>query len=82
MTNVTGFIAKKNYPEPVEFKEVVDCETETYVCHCEDVSLDELLETIGDRKYISIDEGKHITRLGMGPCRGKRCIPRLRMKLR
>ena len=82
LTNVTGFIAKKNYPEPVELKEVIDFETETYVCHCEDVSLDELLETIGDRKYISIDEVKHITRLGMGPCRGKRCIPRLRMKLR
>ena len=82
LLKVTGFIAKDNYPEPVEFKPVEDCESKTYVCHCEDVSLDALLKAIGDRKYISIDEIKHITRLGMGACRGKRCIPRLRNKLR
>ena len=53
-----------------------------YVCHCEDIKLDRLLEVIGDRKSISVDELKHITRLGMGPCRGKRCIPRARQVLR
>ncbi|MCE2616705.1 FAD-dependent oxidoreductase [Phocaeicola oris] len=79
---VTGFIAKESYPEPIVFKPVTECDSKTYVCHCEDVSLDALLTAIGDRKYISIDEIKHITRLGMGPCRGKRCIPRLRSKLR
>ena len=82
LLNITGFIVKENYPEEIDFKQEPECESETYVCHCEDVSLDELLSAIGDRKYISVDEGKHITRLGMGPCRGKRCIPRLRMKLR
>ena len=34
------------------------------------------------RKYISVDELKHITRMGMGPCRGKRCIARARQLLR
>lgn len=82
LLNITGFIVKENYPEEIDFKQEPECESETYVCHCEDVSLDELLSAIGDRKYISADEVKHITRLGMGPCRGKRCIPRLRMKLR
>ena len=81
LLNITGFIVKENYPEEIDFKQEPECESETYVCHCEDVSLDELLSAIGDRKYISVDEVKHITRLGMGPCRGKRCIPRLRMKL-
>lgn len=82
LLNITGFIVKENYLEEIDFKQEPECESETYVCHCEDVSLDELLSAIGDRKYISVDEVKHITRLGMGPCRGKRCIPRLRMKLR
>ena len=82
LLNITGFIVKENYPEEIDFKQEPECESETYVCHCEDVSLDELLSAIGDRKYISVNEVKHITRLGMGPCRGKRCIPRLRMKLR
>ena len=82
LLNITGFIVKENYPEEIDFKQEPECESETYVCHCEDVSLDELLSAIGDRNYISVDEVKHITRLGMGPCRGKRCIPRLRMKLR
>jgi glycine/D-amino acid oxidase-like deaminating enzyme/bacterioferritin-associated ferredoxin len=53
----------------------------TYVCHCDDVTLDEVLETIGDRKFISVDEVKHTTRLGMGACRGKRCIKRLKSTL-
>jgi bacterioferritin-associated ferredoxin len=52
-----------------------------YVCHCDDVTLDEILETIGDRKFISVDEVKHTTRLGMGACRGKRCIRRLKQTL-
>lgn len=82
LLKVTGFIVKENYPEPIEFKPVCEVESKTYVCHCEDVPLDKLLEAIGDRKYISVDEVKHITRLGMGACRGKRCIPRLRSKLR
>ena len=72
LLNITGFIVKENYPEEIDFKQEPECESETYVCHCEDVSLDELLSAIGDRKYISVDEVKHITRLGMGPCRGGR----------
>lgn len=77
-----GFIPKHNYPEALECdKNTPPVESEQYICHCDDVSLDEILETIGDRKFISIDEVKHTTRLGMGACRGKRCIKRLKQVL-
>lgn len=54
---------------------------ETYVCHCDDVKLSDVLTVIGDRKFISVEEIKHTTRLGMGACRGKRCIKRLKQTL-
>ena len=77
-----GFILKERYPKPLEFKPVPEVESETYVCHCEDIDLKTILDVIGDRKFISVDELKHITRMGMGPCRGKRCVPRARQILR
>ena len=83
LMNVRGFIIKENYPEAVQFKNNDhEIESETYVCHCDDVKLDEILEVVGDRKFISVDEIKHTTRLGMGACRGKRCIPRLKQMIR
>ena len=83
LTDVKGFIAKDRYPAPLNLSNLSNLsDADTYVCHCEDVKLDELLAVIGDRKYISVDELKHITRMGMGPCRGKRCIPRARQVLR
>ncbi|TNF41118.1 MAG: FAD-dependent oxidoreductase, partial [Bacteroidetes bacterium] len=77
-----GFIAKESYPVPLSFTTAAEMESKEYVCHCEDVKLEEIMSVIGDRKYISVDEIKHTTRLGMGPCRGKRCIRRLSMLLR
>ena len=82
LMKVRGFIVKENYPEPIVFKPITMVTKEmTYVCHCDDVTLEEILETIGDRKFISVDEVKHTTRLGMGACRGKRCIKRLKSTL-
>jgi len=82
LANVRGFIGKDNWPQPVSLKpHQYEDKTPTYVCHCDDVTLDEILETIGDRKFISVDEVKHTTRLGMGACRGKRCIKRLKQRL-
>ncbi len=82
LTKVRGFIVKENYPEKVELKaNSGEVHAETYICHCDDVKLDEIMDVIGDRKFISIDEVKHTTRLGMGACRGKRCIKRLRQTL-
>lgn len=83
LVKVRGFIVKKNYPSPIEMKPLLKEQKEpTYICHCDDVKLEEVLQVIGDRRFISIDEVKHTTHLGMGPCRGKRCIPRLRQALR
>ncbi len=82
LLNARGFIVKSSYPQPFDTKPVSHkSEEKIYVCHCDDVTLDEVLETIGDRKFISADEIKHTTRLGMGACRGKRCIKRLKTTL-
>ncbi len=82
LTAARGFILKERYPKPLEFKGLHDVDSEMYVCHCEDVDIKTILNVIGDRKYISVDELKHITRMGMGPCRGKRCVSRARQILR
>ena len=82
LAKVRGFIVIKNYPDPVVFKPCANkSEEPTYVCHCDDVTLEEIMEVIGERKFISVDEVKHTTRLGMGACRGKRCIKRLKTRL-
>lgn len=87
MTDVRGFIGKNQYPEPLAFtgdgnRHPAKFVDETYVCHCDDVKFEEIMHVIGTRKFISFDEVKHNTRLGMGPCRGKRCSLRLKQMLR
>ena len=77
-----GFILKENYPEPLSLTPCTPEEANTYVCHCEDVTLEELLKTLKGRTRITAQELKHITRLGMGPCRGSRCLPRAKQVLR
>lgn len=82
ITDARGFIVKEKYPEPVELKECGALDGKTYICHCEDITLERLLELTKGRKSISADELKHISRMGMGPCRGKRCLPRAKAALR
>lgn len=82
LMEVRGFIVKAGYPEEVILKSnISEIHTEQYICHCDDVQLDEILDVVGERKFISVDEVKHTTRLGMGACRGKRCIKRLKQTL-
>ena len=82
LTSIRGFILKERYPEKVGMDPFENkTENPTYICHCDDVTMDEIMTTIGDRKFISVDEIKHTTRLGMGACRGKRCIKRLKTAL-
>jgi len=77
MTELRGFIVKEDYPAPVQMKETLTSEKgKTFLCHCEDVSLEDILRLIGDRTSITADELKHISRMGMGACRGSRCMPR------
>ncbi|MDD4058866.1 MAG: FAD-dependent oxidoreductase, partial [Bacteroidales bacterium] len=71
---VRGFIIKEKFPKPLEIKPLEgEHDAKTYICHCEDVTVEKMLAAVGDRKVISSDELKHITRIGMGPCRGNRC---------
>ena len=82
LTDARGFIVKERYPAPVEMKPAPAADGKTYICHCEDITVERMLELIGDRKSISADELKHISRMGMGPCRGKRCLSRAKSALR
>ena len=82
LMQVRSFIVKESLPEKIDFKSSQETtKVEQYICHCDDVKLTDVLDTIGDRKFISVDEIKHTTRLGMGACRGKRCIKRLKTVL-
>lgn len=82
LMQVRGFISKKNFPEPLDFEPLKNGhEEEQFICHCDDVKLKDILDVIGDRTFISVDEIKHTTRLGMGACRGTRCIKRLKQVL-
>lgn len=48
--------------------------SKTIICRCSDITLEEVRELI-EQGYKTIDEIKRISRLGMGPCGGKTCIP-------
>ena len=82
LTDAHGFILKENYPEPLVLAPGESDADKTYVCHCEDVTLEDLLMALEGRKSITAQELKHVTRLGMGPCRGSRCLPRAKQVLR
>lgn len=83
LLNVRGFIVKENYPEPLQRSGYAPGEkAQTFICHCEDITIEKLVELIGDRPSITADELKHISRLGMGACRGSRCLPRAKSALR
>ena len=84
LLKANGFIVKEQFPEEVVLKDTKEerHDLDNFICHCDDVKFDEILNVIGNRKFISIDEIKHTTRLGMGACRGKRCFKRLKQKLR
>jgi glycine/D-amino acid oxidase-like deaminating enzyme/Fe-S-cluster-containing hydrogenase component 2 len=82
LMSVRGFIAIDDFPAPLTIRSNDQPLSEDiFICHCDDVKYEEIMETIGDRKFISVDEVKHTTRLGMGACRGKRCIKRLKTSL-
>jgi len=83
MMMVSGFVPKTKEISPLQMKPFTDAvDGDIFMCHCDDVKMDEVMAVIGDRKFISVEEIKHTTHLGMGPCRGKRCITRLRQNLR
>ena len=44
------------------------------VCRCSDITVDEIREYIR-QGHRTVDEIKRMSRLGMGPCQGRTCIP-------
>ena len=44
------------------------------ICRCNDVTLKEIEDLI-DQGITDIEEIKRLTRIGMGPCQGRTCIP-------
>ena len=44
----------------------------TIICRCSDVTLKDIRDLIA-QGYVTYDEIKRITRIGMGPCQGKTC---------
>ena len=82
LTEAHGFIPKDRYPEPLNLTPSAADDADTFLCHCEDVSLRSLLEQLKGRTSITAQELKHISRMGMGPCRGSRCLPRAKQALR
>jgi len=45
------------------------------VCRCEDITEEEIIETIKKYNCQTLNELKQILRLGMGPCQGRTCLP-------
>ena len=82
ITQAHGFIPKDRYPEPLQLTPASDDDANTFICHCEDVTLKSLLELLEGRTSITAQELKHISRMGMGPCRGSRCLPRAKQALK
>jgi glycine/D-amino acid oxidase-like deaminating enzyme/Fe-S-cluster-containing hydrogenase component 2 len=90
LTLIRGFLKKLDatsecleiFADDMPQSDIRDEPNDFFLCHCDDVKLSEVLEKTGNRTVISIEEIKHLTHLGMGVCRGKRCVPRLRAMLR
>jgi len=47
---------------------------EVIICRCNDVTLKDIEDLI-DEGITDIEEIKRLTRIGMGPCQGRTCIP-------
>jgi len=44
------------------------------VCRCEDIDEEEIIKAI-EEGYTDFEELRKILRIGMGPCKGRTCIP-------
>lgn len=82
MLKIRGFLVPENVPSEIHAHKAEEDSAKSFVCHCEDITVEDLLKVIGDRKTITVDELKHTTRIAMGDCRGKRCVPRAKQILR
>lgn len=48
LVKVRGFVVKENYPEPLDLEPLLkDQPGATFICHCDDVTLDDVLKVVG-----------------------------------
>jgi NAD(P)H-nitrite reductase large subunit len=45
------------------------------VCRCENITLGDIQDALGNQQVQSINQLKKLTRAGMGPCQGRTCSP-------
>ena len=45
------------------------------ICRCEDITEEDIIKAIREKGCTTLDELKHLLRLGMGSCQGRTCIP-------
>jgi len=45
------------------------------ICRCEDITEEEIVRAIREYGCETLDELKHVLRLGMGQCQGRTCLP-------
>ena len=82
LNEIKGFISQKDYYRDLDIIEnSKESNSPTFICHCEDITQEDLLNMVASRKSLTADELKHITRIGMGACRGKRCLARAKQAL-
>jgi bacterioferritin-associated ferredoxin len=55
-------------------KEITAEDDVSMICRCNDITVEKLHELIANG-FTSVDEIKRVSRLGMGPCQGRNCIP-------
>ncbi|WP_051569087.1 (2Fe-2S)-binding protein [Alkaliphilus transvaalensis] len=46
----------------------------TFICRCSDLTLQDIRNLIA-KGYTTFDELKRVSRVGMGPCQGRTCMP-------
>jgi len=68
----------KEYTPPEAFKpytnDLRDEHSDSIICRCNDITKDGLRQLIAEG-FTTVDEIKRVSRLGMGPCQGRNCIP-------
>ncbi|MEG0519402.1 MAG: FAD-dependent oxidoreductase, partial [Bacteroidales bacterium] len=55
ITNIKGLVLKETYPHKLDIKPLhaSDDHAKTFICHCEDITEEELLQLIGTRKSLT-----------------------------
>lgn len=73
-TAVIWLAADKGFVREVRNFKIKENPGKSIVCRCNDLDIEQVRELIA-QGFTSVDEIKRVSRLGMGPCQGRNCIP-------